>query len=87
MAEAVATMTAGRSRIGTRPLVLGSIALAIAAAVSYWYVEHTISGQATVLAYRDCYLLVFCVFVALAPLVPLLRKPVSPLARLADATH
>jgi membrane fusion protein (multidrug efflux system) len=38
MAEAVATMSAERSRIGVRPILFGSIVLAIAAAVSYWAV-------------------------------------------------
>jgi len=38
-------------------------------------IEQIITQQATVLAFRDCYLVIFAVFLLLAPLVPLLRRP------------
>jgi len=40
-------------------------------------IEQIITQQATVLAFRDCYLVIFAVFLLLAPLVPLLRRPGS----------
>jgi MFS transporter, DHA2 family, multidrug resistance protein len=50
-------------------------------------IEQTMIGQSTVLAFRDCYLIVFLVFVCLAPLVPLLRRPpVQPRMR-SEAVH
>lgn len=36
-----------------------------------------VAQQASVLAFRDCYLLIMGLFVLLAPLVPLLRRPPS----------
>ena len=36
-----------------------------------------VSQQSAVLAFRDCYLVILCLFVLLAPLVPLLRRPAS----------
>ena len=53
---------------------------------AYKILEQSIDRQATVLAFRDCYLLVFCVFVLLIPLVPLLRRPGMPTAITADAS-
>ena len=35
----------------------------------------TIHSQAAVLAFRDAYLMIFCVFLLLVPLIPLLRRP------------
>jgi DHA2 family multidrug resistance protein len=49
-----------------------------AAAGAYKLIEQTIASQAAVLAFRDCYLLIFVIFLLLAPLVPLLRRPGSP---------
>jgi hypothetical protein len=31
-----------------------------------------------VLAFRDCYLLIFCLFLLLVPLIPLLKRPEAP---------
>ncbi len=42
---------------------------------AYKLIEQTMAGQSAVLAFRDCYLLIFLIFVLLAPLVPLLRRP------------
>ena len=39
--------------------------------------DQKLAAQSAVLAFRDCYLLIFCVFLLLAPLVPLLRRPES----------
>ena len=41
-------------------------------------IEQIITGQSAVLAFRDCYLMIFAVFLLLAPLVPLLRRPGAP---------
>ncbi len=49
-----------------------------ALAGAYKIIEQSIAGQATALAFRDCYLIVFCVFVVLIPLVPLMRRPPAP---------
>jgi len=49
-----------------------------AMAGAYKIIEQTIAAQSSVLAFRDCYLLIFMIFVLLAPLVPLLRKPGAP---------
>jgi DHA2 family multidrug resistance protein len=38
-------------------------------------IEQIITQQSAVLAFRDCYLMIFAVFLVLAPLVPLLRRP------------
>ena len=37
--------------------------------------SHAIDAQASALAFGDCYLMIFVVFLLLAPLVPLLRRP------------
>lgn len=44
---------------------------------AYRILEQTLAGQSAVLAFRDCYLLVFAVFLLLVPLVPLLRRPTT----------
>jgi DHA2 family multidrug resistance protein len=44
-------------------------------------IEQIITQQAAVLAFRDCYLMIFAVFLVLAPLVPLLRRPAASGAR------
>jgi DHA2 family multidrug resistance protein len=49
-----------------------------AMAGAYKLVEQTIAAQSAVLAFRDCYLMIFVLFLMLAPLVPLLRKPGAP---------
>ena len=36
---------------------------------------HTLDAQSAVLAFGDCYRVIFVVFLLLAPLVPLLRRP------------
>jgi DHA2 family multidrug resistance protein len=41
-------------------------------------IEQIIAQQSAVLAFRDCYLVIFAVFLVLAPLVPLLRRPGAP---------
>ena len=42
---------------------------------AYEVVDRIVSRQSTVLAFRDCYLTMLVVFLVLAPLVPLLRRP------------
>jgi hypothetical protein len=37
--------------------------------------DGVISVQSVVLAFRDCYLVILLVFVLLAPMIPLLRRP------------
>jgi DHA2 family multidrug resistance protein len=37
--------------------------------------DHMLAAQASVLAFRDCYLSVLVVFLVLAPMVPLLKRP------------
>jgi DHA2 family multidrug resistance protein len=58
-----------------------------AAAGAYKVIEQTIASQAAVLAFRDCYLLIFVIFLLLAPLVPLLRRPGSPGSPSAANSH
>ena len=41
----------------------------------------TIDAQAAALAFRDCYLMIFCVFLLLVPLIPLLRRPPESFSR------
>jgi MFS transporter, DHA2 family, multidrug resistance protein len=43
--------------------------------------SNTMHAQASVLAFRDCYLMVFGVFLLLVPLIPLLRRPESMAVR------
>jgi DHA2 family multidrug resistance protein len=54
---------------------------------AYKLIEQTMAAQSAVLAFRDCYLLIFVIFVLLAPLVPLLRRPGSPGSPSAAASH
>ena len=46
-----------------------------------------VSQQSAVLAFRDCYLVILCLFVVLAPLVPLLRRPPTAPAPGGAAVH
>lgn len=49
-----------------------------ALAGAYKLVEHTLAAQSAVMAFRDCYLLIFCLFLLLVPLIPLLKRPDAP---------
>lgn len=42
---------------------------------AYEALERIVTSQAAMLAFRDCYLLIVLLFLALVPLVPLLRRP------------
>ena len=46
-----------------------------------------VSQQSAVLAFRDCYLVILCLFVVLAPLVPLLRRPPTAPVQGGAAVH
>jgi DHA2 family multidrug resistance protein len=43
-------------------------------------VAQAIGAQSAVLAFRDCYWLILCLFLLLVPLIPLLRRPEAPRA-------
>jgi hypothetical protein len=45
---------------------------------AYELIEKTLAAQSAVLAFRDCYLLIFCLFLLLVPLIPLLKRPEAP---------
>lgn len=47
---------------------------------AYEALERILFGQASLLAFRDCYLAILLVFLVLGPLVPLLRRPAAPAA-------
>jgi DHA2 family multidrug resistance protein len=48
---------------------------ASAAQAAYEALERIVAAQASLLAFRDCYLLILLLFLVLAPLVPMLRRP------------
>ncbi len=75
----VAQLTAGLQQHG--------LDAADAAAGAYKILEQSIAGQSAALAFRDCYLFVFCVILVLAPLVPLLRRPTVSMVTTADVVH
>jgi DHA2 family multidrug resistance protein len=53
-----------------------------AAEAAYAALDRIVAAQASLLAFRDCYLAILLVFLVLAPLVPLLRRPpVAPALR------
>lgn len=49
-----------------------------ALAGAYKLIEQTLAAQSAVMAFRDCYLLIFCLFLLLVPMIPLLRRPEAP---------
>jgi len=51
-----------------------------ARAAAYAALDRIVAAQASLLAFRDCYQVILLVFLALAPLVPLLRRPRLPAA-------
>ncbi|MEB2346633.1 MAG: DHA2 family efflux MFS transporter permease subunit [Deltaproteobacteria bacterium] len=52
-----------------------------AARAAYEALERIVASQAALLAFRDCYLLIVLLFLALVPLVPLLQRPPAAPAR------
>jgi MFS transporter, DHA2 family, multidrug resistance protein len=62
-------LTAGLAARGLDPTDAADGALAL--------LSGTIHAQAAVLAFRDCYLMVLCVFLLLVPLIPLLKRPAN----------
>lgn len=46
-----------------------------AASAAYAALDRIVAAQASLLAFRDCYLVILALFLVLAPLVPLLRRP------------
>lgn len=65
--QRVAQLTAGLSARGLSPDEAAAGARELIGAV--------LDAQAAVLAFADCYRMIFCVFLLLVPLVPLLRRP------------
>jgi DHA2 family multidrug resistance protein len=61
----------------TAGLVGRGLAASDAAGGAVAMLSNTIHAQAAVLAFRDCYLMVFTVFLMLVPLIPLLKRPES----------
>jgi len=78
LAEAVTPFAdATRLRLGqlTAGLTMRGLDPSDAAAGAQQMLGATLHAQSAVLAFRDCYLVLFCVFLLLVPLIPLLRRP------------
>jgi DHA2 family multidrug resistance protein len=81
LAEAV-TPFADATRLRVAQLAAGLQARGLdpsdALDAAYELIAKTLAGQSAVLAFRDCYLVIFCIFLLLVPLIPLLRRPEAP---------
>jgi DHA2 family multidrug resistance protein len=79
--ERLAAITAGLATRGIAPSEAYEGAVGV--------LSHLLDAQAAALAFGDCYRVVFVVFLLLAPLVPLLRRPEAwrASAPVPDLTH